>query len=141
MRLYSEAIFYLSRAQQVSFFKNNELYKHRREHLPTVLQCSFLGPEYIGRLPSCVATRTDTPSIIYVLAGWLNHLFLLLLQSTWPQEVPFSLNVPCIHRGLPCIPAFFPRVSFQLGIFLVSPKSKPYSPLKHRPSLTSSTKP
>ena len=127
MRLYSEAIFYLNGTQQLTFFKNNELYKQCREHLLSRSAMQLLeAPSMLAGRPSVWPLRAAPTSTV----GWLNHLFLHLLQPIWLQKVHVSLNFPCIHHVF--LPSclfffFFLTVSLQLGSLLVSPKPKHFS--------------
>lgn len=78
MRLYSEAIFYLNGAQQLTFLKNNELYKQCRERL--LSSSAMQLPGALSMLAGCPAVwplTADTPSL-----GWLVESFVPSFTST-----------------------------------------------------------
>ena len=97
------------------------------------------SPKSPGRLPSCLAT--ERRHSLCLLVGWLNHSFLHLLQPTEPQEVPFSLNFPCVHHVLSCCHSFFflqHPSSWEAFLPLQNQNLTP--PLTHSSSLTFTTK-
>lgn len=125
MRLYSEAIFYLNGAQELSFFKSSELYKQ----CLAVLQCCFLGPQMY-----CQAARRSGPEdrhssnsfsdwLIGWLAGWIICSFIHFNppgHERYPSSWIFLLFIIFLLASMP----FLFRVLLQLRSPLESPKSK-----------------
>ena len=119
MRLYLEAIFYLNGPQQLTFLKNNELYKQYGKRL--LSSSAVQAAQLSGHWEKTLA----------LFVSWLVESFVPSFTSTYRATggtlLPeFSLCSSCSFL-LPFL--FFLTASLQLGSLLASPKSKPHSTL------------
>lgn len=130
MRLYSEAIFYLNGAQQLSFFKNNELYKQCREHLPSSPAMQLpRAPSTLAGCPAVQPLKTDTPPI-HLFAGQWNHLFSYSLQPGHRRRPPPWIFLVFTTFFLALL-AFFSGVFLQLRKPSYMSKVKTHFLLEH----------